>query len=161
MSQLVGNACGTIAAIHTMANSVDEIEFDKEKGLVKFMEKSKDMTPDDRGKLLGEDDGIADSSETVAKTGQTKAPVAEDKTNFHFITFVMVEDHLYELDGGKSYPINHGKTTREKFLKDAANVIQKNFMDLQPKELRFSMITLGPAPVDEEVVADEDATKEK
>lgn len=42
--------------------------------------------------------------------------------------FVPVSGHLYELDGRKAFAINHGVTTAESFLIDAAKVIREQFM---------------------------------
>jgi len=37
--------------------------------------------------------------------------------NLHFIAFVMKNKCVYELDGRKEFPINHGSTTSATFLK--------------------------------------------
>lgn len=40
------------------------------------------------------------------------------KIDKHFIAFIPFQGSIYELDGRKKFPINHGKTTKETFLKD-------------------------------------------
>lgn len=40
-----------------------------------------------------------------------KAPGLDEDVDLHFITFVEADNHLYELDGRKLFPINHGKCT--------------------------------------------------
>lgn len=39
--------------------------------------------------------------------------------NTHFVCFVVKDGHLYELDGRKHAPINHGPSTPETLLQDA------------------------------------------
>lgn len=70
----------------------------------------------------------------------------EDKVNHHFLSFVNHKGTLYELDGAKKYPINHGKTTDFTFLNDAC-VIVKQYMDRDPKSNDFGLICLAPPPM--------------
>lgn len=39
-----------------------------------------------------------------------------EQVNFHFVAFVHKGGYLYELDGRKEFPINHGETDPEKLL---------------------------------------------
>lgn len=38
-----------------------------------------------------------------------KTPDIAEQLRLHFIYFVEVDNHLYELDGRRSSPINHGR----------------------------------------------------
>jgi hypothetical protein len=60
-----------------------------------------------------------------------------------------VDGDLYELDGRKRFPINHGPTSESTLLEDACRVI-KGFMERQPGEVRFTMVALCKAPPVEE-----------
>eukprot|EP01124_Arcella_intermedia_P007846 TRINITY_DN14860_c0_g1_i2.p1 TRINITY_DN14860_c0_g1~~TRINITY_DN14860_c0_g1_i2.p1 ORF type:complete len:196 (+),score=65.90 TRINITY_DN14860_c0_g1_i2:534-1121(+) len=86
--------------------------------------------------------------EETSKKGSTNS---KDylKTNFHFICFTVIDGFLYELDGSRPSPINHGRSTQDSMLFDAAQIIQTNFIQQNPTELFFSLITLGPALGDE------------
>jgi ubiquitin carboxyl-terminal hydrolase L3 len=53
-----------------------------------------------------------------------------------------VDGHLYELDGRKDFPINHGESSADNLLEDACAVIQQ-FMDRSPGELRFTIVALA------------------
>ena len=44
-------------------------------------------------------------------------------------------------DGRKPYPINHGPSSSETFVQDAARVCQE-YMNRDPDEVRFTMIAL-------------------
>ena len=70
-------------------------------------------------------------------------------TNNHFIAFVNVEDHLYELDGRKKFPINHGATTRETFLGDACEAAHR-FIQREPENVNAGLIVLAPKPAEED-----------
>ncbi|XP_021037439.1 ubiquitin carboxyl-terminal hydrolase isozyme L3 isoform X1 [Mus caroli] len=74
----------------------------------------------------------------------SQAPSIDEKVDLHFIALVHVDGHLYELDGRKPFPINHGKTSDETLLEDAIEVCKK-FMERDPDELRFNAIALSAA----------------
>lgn len=140
--QTVGNACGTVGIIHSIANAKN---IKLESGFLKaFLETTKAMTPDQRGKALETDEGISSAHEDSAREGQTEAPPADTEVNLHFIAFVHVDDALYELDGRKNFPINHGKCSASSFLQDAAAACQK-FMQRDPTQLQFNIVALSEA----------------
>ncbi|XP_008938883.1 PREDICTED: ubiquitin carboxyl-terminal hydrolase isozyme L3-like [Merops nubicus] len=75
---------------------------------------------------------------------ESQAPSIDEKVDLHFIALVNVGGHLYELDGRKPFPINHGETSDDSFLEDAIEVCKK-FMERDPEELRFNAIALSAA----------------
>ncbi|XP_061394817.1 ubiquitin carboxyl-terminal hydrolase [Musca vetustissima] len=141
MRQFTSNACGTVALIHSVANNEDvKIE---DGALKNFLEKAKDLSPEERGKTLENDAGVAEDHQALANEGQTTAN-PEEKVYHHFIALVNVDGTLYELDGRKSFPVKHGATTPETFVQDAARVC-KEFMARDPEELRFTVMALAAA----------------
>jgi hypothetical protein len=73
-------------------------------------------------------------------------------STIHYITISIstfnkifqLNDNVYKCrisDGRKPYPINHGPSSSETFLEDAARVCQE-YMDHDPEEVRFTMIAL-------------------
>ena len=48
----------------------------------------------------------------------------------------------YSSDGRKPYPINHGPSSPETFIEDAARVCQE-YMSRDPEEVRFTMMALA------------------
>ncbi|KAH8413004.1 hypothetical protein KR009_007376 [Drosophila setifemur] len=138
MRQFVRNACGTVALIHSLANNKD---VDIESGVLKsFLEKVSPLSPEERGQALGEDKQFTADHEALAKEGQTNAP-EDDYVLHHFVSLVNKEGTLYELDGSKSFPIKHGPTSEETFIKDAAKVCRE-FMARDPTEVRFTVLAL-------------------
>lgn len=59
-----------------------------------------------------------------------------------------MDGSLYELDGRKAFPINHGPTSPTTLLADACSVV-KQFMDRDPGEMRFTIVALGAAVLDD------------
>ncbi|XP_063704725.1 ubiquitin carboxyl-terminal hydrolase [Culicoides brevitarsis] len=141
MKQTIHNACGTIALVHAILNN-PQIEL-KDGVLANYFNKTKDLSPDERGKLLEGDSAFTNTHEELAKEGQTAAPDLSTKVNHHFIALVHKNGELYELDGRKSFPIKHGATNPEKFLYDAAEVCKK-FMNLDPHNLGFTVLAITP-----------------
>lgn len=142
MRQYVHNACGTIALVHAVLNNPD-IELEEGSVLKKYKDATKDMTPEERGKVLENDVGVSETHECVAIEGQTPAPDINEKVYHHFIAFVHHEGKLYELDGRKSFPVVHGETSPDSLLKDAVAVC-KQYIARDPTEVRFTLMGLVP-----------------
>ncbi|GLG92819.1 hypothetical protein R5R35_007471 [Gryllus longicercus] len=140
IKQIVNNACGTIALLHSVANNLDKIQLE-EGHLKTFIEKAKPLNPMERGELLGKAEGIINIHKEVAMEGQTEAPEPTEPVHYHFVAFVQQGGFIYELDGRKPSPINHGCTSDDTFLEDAARVC-KQYMDRDPDELHFTVVAL-------------------
>ncbi|XP_026494749.1 ubiquitin carboxyl-terminal hydrolase isozyme L3-like [Vanessa tameamea] len=141
MKQNISNACGTVALVHGVANNTDHIQLN-DGPLKKFLDEAKDLDAAARGTLLEKSEGIINAHKELALEGQTNTPSAEDPVNHHFITFVHKDGVLYELDGRKAFPINHGKTTPDSMLEDASKIC-KEFMSRDPDEVRFTVVALA------------------
>ncbi|XP_052004656.1 ubiquitin carboxyl-terminal hydrolase isozyme L3-like isoform X2 [Xyrauchen texanus] len=144
MKQTIGNACGTIGLIHAVANNQRHLEFEPNSPLRSFLRQSTKMSPEEKATFLEKDESIRVTHESSAQEGQTEAPGLDEKVDLHFVAFVNVEGHLYELDGCKPFPIVHRKTTEDTFLEDCAEVCKK-FMARDPQELRFTVVALSKA----------------
>lgn len=62
--------------------------------------------------------------------------------------FSEVDGSLYELDGRKRFPINHGPSSPDTLLADACRVVQQ-FMERDPGEMRFTIVALGGPAAEE------------
>uniref|UniRef100_G1P058 Ubiquitin carboxyl-terminal hydrolase n=1 Tax=Myotis lucifugus TaxID=59463 RepID=G1P058_MYOLU len=145
MKQTISNACGTIGLIHAIANNKDKMHFESGSTLKKFLEESVSMSPEERARYLENYDAFKTAQKSNMIKGQViKAPNIDEKVDLHFIALVHVDGHLYELDGRKPFPINHGETSDETLLEDAIEVCKK-FMERDPDELRFNAIALSAA----------------
>jgi len=144
IKQTVGNACGTIGLIHCIANVRQKLHFEDNKFFAKFLAETANLNPHERAAALEKNQDIEVEHQVIAADPEAKSSV-EDITNInlHFIAFVHADGHLYELDGRKEQPINHGPTTADTLLQDSVKVI-KQFMARDPAEIRFNMVALGP-----------------
>ncbi|XP_043942748.1 ubiquitin carboxyl-terminal hydrolase isozyme L4-like [Protopterus annectens] len=115
-----------------------------ESALKKFIDNSSAMSPEEKAEYLENDESIRLTHESSAQEGQTEAPNIDEKVDLHFIAFVNADGHLYELDGRKPFPVNHGKTNDDTLLEDAVKVCRK-FMQRDPDELRFTVVALSKA----------------
>jgi len=139
-----GNSCGSIACLHAVSNSSGMTI--KDGALKKFFDSNKGKKADEIGYNLMEAYDLFATSEASAQSGESETPDREADVGHHFIAFVTVDGDLYELDGRKAYPINHGPTSSEDFLKNAALVVKKNYMELDPTNYSFSLMALAKNP---------------
>lgn len=153
MKQYVGNACGTIAATHCIANNAGIMGVESNTAIGKFLEKVSNLSPEEKGAALADATELHRASEKSAQGGQTAAPEATAKTDHHFICFVEKDGDVYELDGGKIAPINHGPAAPN-LLFTATKVIKEKFMDQDPGNIHFNIMGLSatlaaaaPAPM--------------
>lgn len=140
MKQLVSNACGTVALVHSVANNRDTIAL-SDGILKKFLDEAQPLDAASRGKLFKECDGIINAHKELALEGQTNTPSSDEAVDHHFIAFVNKHGVLYELDGIKAFPINHGATTADSLLEDSIKIC-KEFMARDPNEVKFTVIAL-------------------
>ncbi|CAG8672585.1 5013_t:CDS:2 [Cetraspora pellucida] len=138
--QTIGNACGTIALVHSLANNRDSIPIE-DGPLKRLLDKTKDLTPEERAKCLEEDDELTDAHQSSARLGQTRAPGEDERVDLHFICLVEKDGSIYELDGRKPFPINHGSCSN--FVKDSVKVIKK-FIERDNNNLQFTVVALAP-----------------
>ncbi|TMW67048.1 hypothetical protein Poli38472_012164 [Pythium oligandrum] len=150
MKQTVGNACGTIGLLHAIGNMRQHVTIPATSYLGKLFNQTVGQTPDKIADYLEEDDELEDTHESAAQEGQSEqVEDVDDPVDTHFICFSCVDGHLYELDGRKKFPINHGPSSQETLLSDACKVIQQ-FMVRDEGEVRFTILALAKTADDDE-----------
>ncbi|CAI5452347.1 unnamed protein product [Caenorhabditis angaria] len=132
----IGNACGTFALFHSLANLENRINIGDGK-FKNWFEKAKLVGEDERSDLLSEDTELAEAHEETAEEGETEQP---DNVEYHFITYVNKDGKLYEIDSCAPFPRPLGNTTDETLVKDAS-VAVKQLMD-NVQQLSFSAMAL-------------------
>eukprot|EP00210_Caulerpa_lentillifera_P006922 g6619.t1 len=145
MKQTVGNACGTIALLHSIFNNMERLDINDGSFLSRFYELSKNMSPIDRANLLenpkDSEPDIEKAHEEAASSGDTQPPSLDQKINLHFVCLIEKDGGLYELDGRKEFPIYHGPASEGSLLNDSVPVIQE-FMN-RTESIEFSVISLS------------------
>ncbi|CEP03230.1 Ubiquitin carboxyl-terminal hydrolase [Plasmodiophora brassicae] len=139
--QTVSNACGTVALLHAVYNNLDRLRLQPGKFFDDFHRRTLRQSPDGRAESLAGDDSIKEAHHDAAAQGQSDLPDDLENVNLHFVTLTCIRGRLYELDGRKKGPIDHGPTSREALLHDAVAVV-KQFMGRDPDSVRFSMVAI-------------------
>jgi ubiquitin carboxyl-terminal hydrolase L3 len=149
----IGNACGTIALIHAIASLTHPeslaapFELVADSPLANFIKASADMDWTERGWELIRRTDIREASDVVANdsSNQTITPERHEKVHAHFIAFICIGGHIYEMDGGKKFPINHGPTEPPDFLAKVGGIVKEKFMAIDPTNLNFNLMALAAA----------------
>ncbi|XP_063361583.1 ubiquitin carboxyl-terminal hydrolase isozyme L3-like [Cydia amplana] len=143
LKQVLSNVCGTIALVHSIANNVHNIQLAD--GLLKnYIDEAQDLNSAAKGELLERSTAILEAYKQLVRTSSHEAGQTEEPVNYHFVTFIHKDGHLYELDGRKDQPIDHGPTTPERVLEDAAKVCRE-FIEREPDNIGFNVVALVPA----------------
>lgn len=149
--QTIGNACGTIGLLHALANSSASSAISPDSPLDKLFAKARSTNDvDERAEILVNSKELQTVHEQTASQGQSEAPEDLDNVILHFVCFVRSKDgELIELDGsgGRKGPLKRGKRveSQEDLLGVAVDFVKDNYMALNPEEVNFNLIALGPS----------------
>ena len=142
MKQTIGNACGTMGVIHAVANIKKRLDIILNSIFEKFYLVVKDLSPENKSKKLETNTDISELHEQFPREGQSATLEAEKNVDLHFLALALVDGNVYEFNGWKPFPVNHGMSSSDTFLSDAAKVCQK-FMARDKIELRFTIVALS------------------
>lgn len=146
MKQTIGNACGTIGLLHSVANCRPPLVLSDGSFLQQFFASTEGLTPEERGAFLENPPADAPTMDAIheeaARQGATEAPAPDADVDLHFVAFVLKGGHVWELDGRKAGPVDHGTSSEGTLLKDVAAVVKKNFVE-RANSLNFSLIALA------------------
>ncbi|GIL51422.1 hypothetical protein Vafri_7413 [Volvox africanus] len=150
MKQTIGNACGTIAILHSIGNNLSTLAPAESSFLKEFFTATSGMSPAEAGKYLEEPPAgapsIEEAHQTAAAAGDTAPPSADDDVDLHFVAFVHCNGHLWELDGMRAGPLRRGPSSPETLLHDSARVVQ-DFIS-RSNSLTFNVLALTATPVE-------------
>lgn len=137
IKQTISHACGMIALLHCLAHN-SHLFTSTGSIFSKIVEETSGMSPLERGEYLETCQELAKIHDDAARHGQSRVPAPEDNVPNHFIAFVQVDGHLYELDG--SFPINHGKCID--FVQESVKIMRQA-IDRDPDETEYSAIAFA------------------
>ncbi|TEB22877.1 cysteine proteinase [Coprinellus micaceus] len=147
VKQTIGNACGTIALIHALANS--KVTWAPNSPLHDFIAETQGKNPEERAQLLETRPLFANIHAETAQEGQS-APNID--TDLHFVCFVAAPDaDLRKVAKGQESPTDAAAKTdgdhdtgMRDLLKDVAKVIKERYLT-QTESVYFSLMALGPS----------------
>lgn len=146
-SQTIQNACATQAVLNSLLNKSDIIDIGEELGTIKLFVTGFDS------EMCGDTISNSDMIRTVHNsfsaprfidTSELPQPDVDSKNDglFHFVTFLNLNNTIYELDGLQRYPIVHEKLdTAEDFYEKLPEVLQRRISKYR-SEIRFSLLAV-------------------
>ncbi len=148
MKQFAQNACGTVGVFHILGNlpPAHQALLKPASLLSNFYAKVQGKTAEEAGKIFENNDELKEKHVSAAEEGHTNVNEHQETCN-HFIAIVQSGGFVFELDGRKKRPVNHGPTSAETFLADAC-AVAKSFMDREPENVNAGLIVLAPAPLE-------------
>ncbi|KAK7102465.1 hypothetical protein V1264_020680 [Littorina saxatilis] len=112
--QIIPNSCATHALLSVLLNS-NKVHLGDT--LTRVKDFTKHMNPEDKGYAIGNMPDLARAHNSHARPEPKQLPEKQsgistvrtmDSESFHFVSYVPINGHLFELDGLKPYPIDHG-----------------------------------------------------
>lgn len=171
MKQTIGNACGTIAMLHCLANVSCLAKEEDGAGaraqdtapvsaagmatrvarqgggiLDRFLAETAEMTPEAIGAYLEEGRGCSEALHGLhgeaAQGGETTAPGVDDEINLHFVAFVEKGGLLWELDGRRAGPVQRGPV-EDGVMESVARVVKEVYIEGGGGDIHFNLIALA------------------
>ena len=141
-TDVLDNACGIIACLHSCLNNLDPVELNEGSILSNFYNDVKTKTPAERADALASNAEWQALHKEFAVQGQSAQAENQEQVNYHFIAYVVNKDkELIELDGTKKGP-HVVATGCEDVLRGSIAEIKKR---LEAKDISesLSMMTLN------------------
>jgi ubiquitin carboxyl-terminal hydrolase L5 len=142
-NQVITNACATQAILSILLNRASDIEIGQE--LRDFANTVKDFPPQVRGLAIGNQETIRKAHNSFRRP---EGITVIDKTStgtedaFHFVAYLPINGHLYELDGLQEGAINLGSCANESWLDVVTPIIQQRIEKYSGSEIRFNLMAL-------------------
>lgn len=141
--QVISNACATQAIISVLLNLKDK-NVKLGSTLQDFKDFTKSFSPNLKGVSLSNSKLIKEVHNSFSRQQVFEYDQSGPKSdeNYHFIAYMPIDGRLYELDGLKSGPIDHGKVTPEDWIDSVRNVIDKRIARYAANEINFNLMAV-------------------
>jgi ubiquitin carboxyl-terminal hydrolase L3 len=146
--QTIGNACGTMALLHAMANGLPNEYIEPDSAIDKLVKEAAPLNVQRRVELLENSQDLESHHRAVATKGATEAPPAEAKVEHHYLCLTRApkSGNLYELDGRRKGPIDHGPLNKDlDLLSEKPLELVKEFLQRESGSASFSILALAPS----------------
>ncbi|VDN91591.1 unnamed protein product [Brugia pahangi] len=143
--QVIQNACATQALINLLLNTKTESGIVLGPILEEFKSFTQNFDPMNRGLCLGNSEPIRKVHNSFSRQHlfelDIKAPEKED--NYHFITYIPVDGHIYELDGLREAPLDLGTIREgEDWLDAVRPIINARIRKYSAGEIHFNLMAV-------------------
>ncbi|KAK6019025.1 ubiquitin carboxyl-terminal hydrolase, family 1 [Ostertagia ostertagi] len=125
MKQKIGNACGTFALFHALANLEGVVDLGNG-SFSNWLKKAKLLSIEERSDLLLQSEELSTAHEETAREGETEEPA---NVEHHFICYVKKDGVLYEIDSCAPFPRPLGNPSEDEALVSAAGKHIKKLME--------------------------------
>lgn len=143
--QVINNACATQAIISILLNT-NHKDIALGETLSSFKEFSQSFDPATKGLTLSNSDQIRTVHNSFSRQQMfefDEKAASKDDDVFHFVGYLPIDGRLYELDGLKEGPIDHGAIASGKDWLDVARpVIQKRIEKYSSSEIHFNLMAV-------------------
>jgi ubiquitin carboxyl-terminal hydrolase BAP1 len=157
--QIVPNSCATHALLSILLNCSN---IDLGSTLTRLKNHTADMTPENKGYAIGNTPELAFAHNSHAmpqarrrlerNAGATTSARIGIPTSratceaFHFVSFVPINGHLFELDGLKPFPMDHGTWEANEDWTDKFRRVITNRIDISngEQDIRFNLMAVVP-----------------
>ncbi|KAL1942797.1 hypothetical protein VTO73DRAFT_5037 [Trametes versicolor] len=148
--QVVNNACATLAVMNAIGNIPG---LTKGPQLAELLEFTTGMDPQTSGMAITSSDWLREAHNAlsppsaISLEGLDLSKTSEDA--YHFIVYQPYAGSVYEMDGLKEAPVNHGafSDSGEGWVAKARDVIQARIATYPAGALEFSLLAVRDDPV--------------
>lgn len=151
--QLIPNSCATHALLSVLLNC-SGVELGMALSRMKAF--TKGFNPESKGYAIGNAPELAKAHNSHARPEPRHLPEKQNGISavrtmeaFHFVSYVPIKDRLFELDGLKAYPIDHGPWGEEEEWTDKARRVIMERIGLATAgepyhDIRFNLMAVVP-----------------
>ena len=156
-NQVVTNSCATHALLSVLLNCPPSVQLGQL--LTGFKSFTAGMSPEDKGLAIGNVAELARAHNKHAKPEHVTAQMvnrgrssvvssahALQPETYHFTSYVPINDRLFELDGLKDYPIDHGPWGEQEEWTDLFQRIIAQRLS-KAENILFNLMAVVPDPV--------------
>ncbi|CAL8143646.1 unnamed protein product [Orchesella dallaii] len=143
--QVINNACASFAIISTLMN-LDHPDVELGKVLSEFKDFTKSFDPAMKGLALSNSETIRSVHNSFAR--QTlfefeEKSASKDDDVYHFVSFLPINGRLYELDGLRDGPVDHGAISDGKdWTNLVRTVLQERINRYNEGEIHFNLMAI-------------------
>eukprot|EP00118_Oscarella_pearsei_P028927 m.3288 g.3288 ORF g.3288 m.3288 type:complete len:365 (+) comp9227_c0_seq2:22-1116(+) len=141
--QSIPNACATQAILSVLLNC-DHPDVGLGRVLADFKNFTASMDPSLKGLTLTNSQEIREVHNSFSRQQMFEFDQSsKDKDDaFHFISYLPIDGRLYELDGLKEGPIDHGSIKEGSWLSTCREVLQKRIQSFESNEIKFNLMAI-------------------